>query len=110
MRSRSLSTMSRCLSGALRARWTSMFVAVFIVSLASIGADMKLTKQQADTFSRKIVAIAAQGERDPTRPMTRTQVTEGELNSWMVYSAQPLIPKGVTEPTVSILGNGRLSG
>src|SRR5207249_4678807 len=86
-------------------------VAVFVAVLATVvSADTKLSKQQADAFSRKVFAIAAQAEKDQKRPITRTQVTEGELNSWMAYGAQPLIPKGVTEPSVSILGSGRLSG
>jgi hypothetical protein len=40
----------------------------------------------------------------------RTTLTEPELNSWFVYRAQPLLPTGVAEPKVTIIGNGKLLG
>src|SRR5262245_45734439 len=87
----------------------SVLTVVSIVPLvALISADSKLSRQQAESFSRKIDAIAGQGEKRGFT--TRTPVTEGELNSWMVYTALPLLPSGVAEPSISIIGNGRLAG
>src|SRR4029078_3736356 len=40
----------------------------------------------------------------------RTLVSENEVNSWFAYRGQELIPKGVTEPKVTIIGNGRVMG
>jgi len=37
-------------------------------------------------------------------------VSENEVNSWFAYRGQELIPKGVTEPKVTIIGNGRVMG
>jgi len=37
-------------------------------------------------------------------------VTEAELNSWFAFHGQPLIPRGISEPAISILGNGKVSG
>lgn len=85
-----------------------LVVGLVAVSLTSVAAAAKLSQQQADVFSKKLGTIAGGA---PDKPGTRrTPVTEDELNSWMLYRAQPVIPKGVSEPAVSILGNGKLSG
>ena len=40
----------------------------------------------------------------------RTAVSESELNSWFAYRAQPLLPEGMTEPQITIVGDGKVSG
>jgi hypothetical protein len=65
-----------------------------------------LSPQQADSFTKKIDTVVAQGTRRGIA--RRTPVTETELNSWMTYRAQ--LPKGVTQPSISIVGNGRIAG
>jgi hypothetical protein len=40
----------------------------------------------------------------------RTEITETELNSYLRYEMADQIPAGVTDPWVSILDEGRLSG
>lgn len=87
-------------------RLLAVLVAVSLASLSS--ADTKLSQPQADAFSKKLGTIAGSAPKKGTA--RRTPVSETELNSWMLYRAQPLIPKGVSEPTVSIIGNGKLSG
>jgi hypothetical protein len=37
-------------------------------------------------------------------------VTESEVNSYLAYDAKEQLPTGVVEPSVSILGTGRLAG
>ena len=37
-------------------------------------------------------------------------VTENEVNSYLAYETQGQLPTGVIDPTVTILGPGRLSG
>jgi hypothetical protein len=76
-----------------------------------------LSRQQADTFQRKIEVITRQGdvlgrqrvsrERAEVR---RTPLTETELNSWFAYRSQPLLPVGVANPQLTIVGNGKLIG
>lgn len=78
-------------------------------SLATLhAADAKLSRQQADAFTKKIDTIVVHAEKRGAA--RRTPVTENELNSWMVYQAQPLLPKGVAEPSIAIIGNGKVSG
>lgn len=47
------------------------------------------------------------GER---RAALRTTVSEVELNSYLQYELDDRLPPGVSEPWVSIVGDGRLSG
>jgi hypothetical protein len=88
----------------------SSTVAIVALCAAGVqGADAKLSRQNADSFQHKIMVIAA-GERATVKTAAprRTPLTEGELNSWFAYHAQPLIPQGVAEPKISIIGNGKL--
>src|SRR5262249_55231266 len=39
----------------------------------------------------------------------RTMVTEGEANAFLLYELQPPLPPGVVDPTLMMLGDGRLS-
>jgi hypothetical protein len=76
------------------------------------GADTPLSRQQADSFQQKILAITAAGGRTAARTGggVRTPLTEAELNSWFAYIGQPLLPSGVAEPKISIIGQGRVGG
>jgi hypothetical protein len=70
------------------------------------------SRQQADSFSKKLTAIGQRGEQ-PARPGSaarRTPVTETEVNSWFEFKSQPLLPTGLTQPQLTIIGNGKVTG
>ena len=72
-----------------------------------------VTEQQADAFTKKLAMVTLRGvsgARAQERAPQRTPFTEAELNSWFAYRSQELLPTGVTEPRVTILGNGKLKG
>ena len=81
---------------------------VALPNLALQAAEM--SKQQADLFARKVAQIVGQGDRNQKPGTRRTSVSETELNSWFAYSATPLLPAGVAEPRVTMVGNGKLAG
>lgn len=81
---------------------------VLIGALAVLQAGAA-SKRDADLLRQKVAAINAQGER-PATSGRRTTVTENEVNSYLVYDAKDQIPAGVVEPTVTIVGTGRVSG
>jgi hypothetical protein len=90
-------------------------VVVAVTIVATVHGAASISKQQADAFSRKITLIRQQGEspsvKSSTKAVTkRTPVTESELNSWFAYNAQSLLPDGLTKPTLTIVGNGRVAG
>jgi hypothetical protein len=71
-----------------------------------------VSRQSAEEFSQKIALIQRQGETaTPQRAAARrTRLTEDELNSWFMYRAQPVLPAGVSQPQITIVGDGRLAG
>jgi hypothetical protein len=79
------------------------------LALATVDAA-SVSKQQADLFSRKVAQIVVQGDGSQKPGTKKTQVSETELNSWFVYSAKPLLPAGVSDPKITLVGNGRLTG
>lgn len=68
-----------------------------------------MTRQQADAFARKVVEIHDHGAQSARRAK-RTTISETELNSWFMYRAQPVMPTGLSQPKVTIVGSGKLIG
>ena len=79
-----------------------------LVVAASV-AIAAASKREAEQLRQKVALINAHAE-NPARQGRRTIVTEGEVNSYLVYDAGDQIPAGVVEPSVTILGGGKLSG
>jgi hypothetical protein len=74
-------------------------------------APVNVSRGQADAFQEKLVRIVQQGESKAKSDRERqTTVTEGEVNSWLVFKSGDQLPVGVTEPSIEILAEGRLSG
>jgi hypothetical protein len=74
-----------------------------------------VSRQNADTFAKKLVQIQQQGIQlqtvdRRTTTQRRTPITEDELNSWFTYRAQPVLPLGVTQPQITIVGEGKVAG
>ena len=40
----------------------------------------------------------------------QTPILENEVNSYLRYELRDQVPAGVTEPTITILGDGRVAG
>jgi hypothetical protein len=81
------------------------------LGVAALTAAAANTPQQADAFARKVAIISQQGSLAArSANARRTAVTESEVNSWFVYRARPLLPVGMTEPQITILGEGKVSG
>jgi hypothetical protein len=69
-----------------------------------------VSRQSADDFSQKLALIQQHGDSQPRAGTRRTRLTEDELNSWFMYRAQPVLPSGISQPQITILGEGRLAG
>jgi hypothetical protein len=77
--------------------------------VAAPRADVRASRRDADLLRQKVATINAHAER-PTKQGRRTLVSENELNSYLVYDARAQLPTGVVEPSLTILGTGRVSG
>jgi hypothetical protein len=95
-------TRRRTISGVILA------IAVTVVTIHAVD----VSRQQADSFAKKVAIInqRAAATAPPPGAARRTVVSESEVNSWFAYRAQDLIPKGITQPKVTIIGNGRVMG
>ena len=91
----------------MTARTASILGVIFAVASLEAAA---ISKQQADLFSRKLAQIAVQGDSVQKPGTRRTAVTESELNSWFAYSAKPLLPAGLSDPRITMVGNGKVAG
>jgi hypothetical protein len=82
-----------------------------ILGVAVLTAAAALTPQQAEAFARKVAIISQQGTLVArTAGARRTPVSESEVNSWFAYRARPLLPVGMTDPQITIVGEGKVSG
>jgi hypothetical protein len=86
------------------------FAAATVLTVLALGPleAASVTRQNADVFAKKVAQIRQQSEAT-TRTPRRTALTQDELNSWLMYQAQPHLPAGVSGPEVTIVGEGRLS-
>jgi len=98
-------------------------------------ADARYTKEASDAFHRKIATIVQHGNvlqgaaakagipgsaastgatrgtpasANVRRPL-QTSLSESELNSYLRYEIRSQIPAGVAEPTITIVGDGRVA-
>ncbi len=83
-----------------------------LVALGLSGAmtlAVQLSKEDGDRLERKIDDIAKTGAAPRPQPK-RTPVSESELNSYLNLNIKDKIPRGLTNPEISMLGNGALAG
>jgi hypothetical protein len=72
-----------------------------------------VSEQQADAFSQKMATVKKQGIQgisgvQGTNRTLRTPFSESELNSWFAYRSGEVMPPGVSEPRVTLVGNGKV--
>ncbi len=101
---------------AVRVMFVSACTLVAVAIATLDGAN--LSRQQAESLSRKITLIAQQGStpartderRLPPAGTRRTPLSEGEVNSWFAYRAPQYLPAGVSRPSLTMIGNGTVKG
>jgi hypothetical protein len=93
-------------------------VALAVILVAPLVGQARLTKEDADRFQAKLVTIVEFGNRAPARPAKgtaavaprKTVLSDAEVNSYLRFHAADQIPAGLTEPTLTALGDGRIGG
>ena len=68
-----------------------------------------VTREQAAAFQKKLDGIIQHSE-SATETARQTDISEGEVNSYLHFGAGDKIPVGVTEPSIAIQAEGRLNG
>jgi len=68
-------------------------------------------KQDADRLEQKIARIRQFEVTPPAaRAAQRTVMTQPEVNAYLWWHLDDVVPKGITDPSLELLGDGRLSG
>lgn len=79
------------------------------LAIVSAAAD-PISRRDAVRLQAKIDKISETGVGARPATPVRTPLTEAELNAYLRYEAADKLPTGVTDASVSILGEGRVSG
>jgi hypothetical protein len=86
----------------MRGLLTAILVAGFM------NADV-LTPQLADAFAKKIVLVQKNGEQKASKDRATT-FTQAETNSYLKFQAGDLLPTGLTQPELTMIGQGKVAG
>jgi hypothetical protein len=87
-----------------------MRLALLLVSAGALASTSgPVSPAQAEQLHQKILVIVQHSTTSP-QVERRTVVTEPEVNSYLTYKLTPTFPAGVTEPSVKLAGQGRMSG
>lgn len=84
-------------------------VALGVLATVLVSAAPAVSKRDADALRQKVAGINAQAEK-PAKQGRRTTITENEVNAYLTYDSKEQLPAGVVEPSLAILGTGRVSG
>jgi hypothetical protein len=90
-------------------------VVLLLFSGVGLGAlqAAAVSEQQAEAFTKKMATVTQRGAstaQSDARGSQRTPFTEAEVNSWFVYRSREVLPVGVSEPRLTIVGDGKLKG
>jgi hypothetical protein len=89
-------------------RWIHFGLVILSLSASSTAAA-QLSKEHGDRLERKIDEIAKNAAMEVVRSK-RTPMSELEINSYLNFNVRDKIPRGLTNPQISLNGNGALSG
>ena len=89
-----------------------LFAIATLSTTVVLDAQKPPSKSDATKFQAKLVQIEANGAqpRKPKAPARSTQVSDAEVNAYLKYLAGSQVPVGIVDPTLSAVGNGRVTG
>lgn len=91
----------------MKKRAALLATCLLAASIAQGGAGA--SRRDAELLRQKVATINAHAERAP-KVSRRTTITENEVNAYLTYDSKEDLPAGVVEPSVTIIGAGRLAG
>jgi hypothetical protein len=74
----------------------------------SVRSEVLYTRADSDAMQRKIDGIVAHSAA-ASKPRT-TSFSQREVNSYLRFHMREQVPQGITEPVITIVGAGRVSG
>lgn len=96
-------------------KWTmratlSLLLICAIAGASTPAANEVLTPKLGDAFMKKVVVVREHANQGAPKPRS-TPFTQAETNSYLKFHAKDLLPAGMTEPAITLMGHGgRLAG
>jgi hypothetical protein len=81
---------------------------LLVLTSVAVSANDVLTRQQGDAFAKKVVAVQNHANAGAKKPLSTT-FTQSETNSYLKFNATELLPTGLTQPEITMLGDNRVS-
>jgi hypothetical protein len=82
---------------------------VAAITLMSSAQSAGLSPQLAAAFEKKIVLVQSQADKKAAKDRP-TAFSQAETNSYLKYKAGDLLPTGLTQPELTMIGGGKVSG
>ena len=89
-------------------RLTLLLAGGLLAAGAGLAATDALSLQLADQFQQKVLVVVQNASTDSSAPR-ETPIAESELNSYLRFRAGDQLPVGVTDPAVTLIGQGRVT-
>lgn len=87
-------------------KWPLLFAALTLTGSAQSGG---LSPQLASAFEKKIVLVQRQADQKSSKDRP-TNFTQAETNSYLKFKAGDLLPTGLMQPELTMIGGGKVSG
>jgi hypothetical protein len=95
---------------AVRLSATLAVATALLLGVTLAAQDKTVLRRDAEVMKRKMTSIQNRiGTATRRTAAVRTPITEREVNAYLAYELAGGLPSGVVEPTVTILGPGRVS-
>jgi hypothetical protein len=90
-------------------RATTSLLAGLAIATSLVSAADVLSPRLADDFAKKIVLVQKQAEQKSSK-VRSTAFTQAETNSYLKFQAGDLLPTGLMQPELTIIGAGKVAG
>lgn len=87
----------------------SIIVIPALFCAVSLALALDISREHGDRLERKIDDIVKNAGAEPVKSK-KTPASEQEVNSYLNFNVKEQIPRGLSNPQVSLLGNGSLGG
>jgi hypothetical protein len=86
-----------------------LFILAMLSWLGPVATAVQLSREDGDRLQRKIDGIVNNGSALPAQAK-KTPVSENEVNSYLAFNLRDKIPRGLSQPQITISGRGALAG
>ena len=90
-------------------RGTTSLLAALAIAGSLVSAADVLTPQLAIAFEKKIVLVQKIADENSGKARA-TAFSQAETNSYLKFKAGDLLPVGLTQPELTMIGEGRVTG